>query len=178
MAASGAQAKTVAVASPDGKVRAVLSDDGGKLQYRVTIDGRAILDPSPLAMKVDGVDLGNAAQIGTVQRKVVNSRYRFLGGKAEAIDKANVASVALTARGIRFEADVHVADDGVGVRLRLPAKAGRQVEADHSGWKLAAADPRVWAAALDPSYEAVYETKTLGQLTGRALGMPLTTSLE
>lgn len=178
MAASGTHAKTVAVASPDGKVEAILSDDGGKLQYRVTIDGRAILDPSPLGMKVDGVELGNAAQIGTVQRKAVNSRYRFLGGKAEAIDKANVASVALTARGFRFEADVHVADDGVGIRLRLPAKAGRQVEADHSGWKLAAADPRVWAAALDPSYEAVYETKTLGQLTGRALGMPLTAKID
>ena len=132
MAASGAQAKTVAVASPDGKVQAVLSDVGGKLQYRVTIDGRAILDPSPLAMKVDGVDLGNAAQIGTVQRKVVNSRYRFLGGKAEAIDKANVASVALTARGIRFEADETASSDAegdaiVGVDLQATEPTAEQL---------------------------------------------------
>ncbi|WP_322966289.1 glycoside hydrolase family 97 protein [Sphingomonas fuzhouensis] len=176
--APAAQAKTVTIASPDGKVQALLSDDGGKLQYRVTVDGRPILSPSPLGMRVDGMELGDAARIGTVQRRKVDNRYRFFGGKAEAVDRANVASVALTKGATRFEADVHVADDGVGVRLRLPAKAGRQVEADRSGWKLAAADPRVWVTNLDPGYEAVYEAKTLGQSTGRPLGLPLTAKID
>lgn len=175
---SAACAKTVTIASPDGKVQALLSDDAGKLRYRVTVDGRAVLDPSPIGMRVDGVELGEDAAIGAVTRTKTDSRYRFFGGKAEAVDRANVASVALSAHGIRFAADVHVADDGVGVRLRLPAKPGRMVEADRSGWKFAATDPQVWATKLDPGYEEVYESKTLGALTGRPLGMPLTAKVD
>lgn len=172
------QAKSITVASPDGKVRAILSDDAGMLRYRISIDGRPILDPSPLRMRVDGVEMGDGATIGAVQRTKVDTRYRFFGGKAEAVDRANVASVTLTAHGARFAADVHVADDGVGVRLRLPAKAGRKVEADHSAWKLAAVDPKLWVTNLDPAYEAIYEGNMLGQLTGRALGMPLTAKVD
>lgn len=124
---SAAKAKSVTVASPDGKVQAVLSDDGGELRYRVTVDGRPVLSPSPLGMRVDGVEVGQGVTIGAVRRETKNTRYRFFGGKAQALDHANVASVSLTSHGMRFEGDVHVADDGVGVRLRLPAKAGRMV---------------------------------------------------
>lgn len=172
------QAKSITVASPDGKVQAILSDDAGTLRYRVTVDSQPILDPSPLRMRVDGVEMGDGAEIGSVQRTKVDTRYRFFGGKAQAVNRANVASVTLTGHGTRFTADVHVADDGVGVRLRLPAKAGRKVEADQSGWKLAATDPRVWVTNLDPGYEAMYEGKTLGQLTGRPLGLPLTAKVD
>lgn len=173
-----AQAKTVQVASPDGKVQAVLSDDGGHLSYRVAVDGRPILDPSPLRMRVDGTEMGDGASIGAVRRDRTDSRYRFFGAKAAAIDRSNIAHVALTNHGATFEADVRVANDGVGVRLRLPAKAGRMIEADHSGWKLAAADPRVWVTPCDPGYEAIYEKKTLNELAGKPLGLPLTAKVD
>lgn len=171
---STAAARSVTIASPDGTVKAMLSDDAARLRYRVTVDGRPVLAPSPVGMRVDGVELGEGAAIGAIRRSRTDHRYRFLGGKAEARDHANLASVTLTAHGIRFAADVHVADDGVGIRLRLPAKPGRRVEADRSGWKLAAADPRVWVTKLDPGYEGIYAAATLGRLTGTALGMPLT----
>ncbi|MEG8038664.1 glycoside hydrolase family 97 N-terminal domain-containing protein [Sphingomonas sp. LR60] len=167
---SAAQAKSVTVASPDGKVQAIVSDTAGKLSYRVTVDGQPILNPSPIGMRVDGVELGE----GAVARSKTDSRYRFNGGKAEAVDRANVATVTLTTHGTRLEADVHVADDGVGVRLRLPAKPEQMVEADRSGWKLAAPDPRVWVTRIDPGYEQVYENRTLREIKGRSLGLPLT----
>ncbi len=174
---SAAQAKSVTVASPDGKVQAIVSDTAGKLSYRVTVDGQAILNPSPIGMRVDGVELGEDAVIGAVARSKTDSRYRFDGGKAEAVDRANVATVTLTTHGTRFEADIHVADDGVGVRLRLPAKPEQMVEADRSGWKFAAPDPRVWVTRIDPGYEQVYESRTLRQLKGRSLGLPLTAKI-
>lgn len=169
-----AWARSVRVASPDGTVQAILSDDGGHLSYRVRVDGRPILDPSPLRMRVDGVELGDGAVIGAARRDTTDTRYRFFGGKAQAIDRSNIAHVSLTNHGMAFEADVRVANDGVGVRLRLPASAGRMVEADRSGWKLAAADPRVWVTPQDFGYEAVYEKTTLGKLAGKPLGLPLT----
>ncbi|MGE7204105.1 glycoside hydrolase family 97 catalytic domain-containing protein [Sphingomonas sp. NPDC019816] len=175
---AAAEARTVAVASPDGKVQAILSDDAGKLRYRLTVDGRPVLDPSPLGMRVDGAELGDDAAIGTVRRRKTDTRYPFIGGKAEAIDRANIATVTLLSHGTRFEADVHVADDGVGVRLRLPAKAGRTIEADRSGWKLAAADPRVWVTNSAPSYEEIYDSKSLRDVVGKRLNMPLTAKVD
>jgi alpha-glucosidase len=178
MALSAAQANTVSVSSPDGTVRAVLSDDAGALRYRVSVDGRAVLDPSPLGIRVNGVELGEAAALGAVQRQRTDTRYRFFGAKAEAVDRANIATIALRAHGIMFSADLHVANDGVAVRLRLPARAGQRVEADRSGWKLAAADPRVWTTSLLPDYENLYQATTLRSMADGLHGLPLTAKID
>lgn len=178
MATGIAQARTVQVASPDGKVQALLSDDDGNLRYRVTVDGRPVLDPSPLRMRVDGVELGDGAAIGVIRPDRTDTRYRLHGAKREAIDRSNIAHVALTSHGMAFEADVRVADDGVGVRLRLPARPGRRIETDHSGWKLAAPDAPVWVTRRDPAYEEIYEATTLSTLRGKPLGLPLTAKVD
>ena len=103
----------------------------------------------------------------------VNERYRFFGGKKEALNRAQLATVPVTSRGENYELDIHVANDGVGVRLRLSAKAGRQIEADHSSWRLAG-DPVVWAADQEAAYESTYKTSNLSGLNGRAYNLPLT----
>ncbi len=69
----------------------------------------------------------------------------------------------MTTNGETYALDVHVADDGVGIRLRLPAKTGRRVEADLSTWNLAG-NPTVWAAEYDPGYERPYRTTSLKAL--------------
>lgn len=174
LAPVAAAARDVIIASPDGKVRALLSDTGGSLRYRVTVDGAPLLADSPLGIRADDLELGKSAAIGAVTRTRVDQRYRFTGGKAWAIHRANTASIALTAHGVAFHADVEVADDGVAVRLRLPAKAGRWVQADRSGWKLAAADPQLWTTKLGPEYENLYEGTTLRAMNDGPHGLPLT----
>ena len=58
-------AADVTVASPDGRVRFVLSPGAqGHLEYTVAFNSRNIIDPSPLGIVVDGVDLAGGAQIG------------------------------------------------------------------------------------------------------------------
>ncbi|MBI0476394.1 glycoside hydrolase family 97 [Sphingomonas sp. MA1305] len=173
-----ADAKTVSVSSPDGTVRADLTDEAGELRYRVTIDGRAILDPSPVTMRVDGVELGNHAVIDAVRRRPFRDRYRLFGGKAWAIAHANQATLTIHSSSTPYEADVRVADDGVGVRLRLPAKPGRHVDADRSGWQLASVDPRVWASRRSAGYEEVFTTETLRSVAGKPLALPLTAKIN
>ncbi|WP_369977189.1 glycoside hydrolase family 97 protein [Xanthomonas bundabergensis] len=171
---SGVQARSVSVSSPDRRIVAVLSDDDGGLRYRIEADGQALLAPSPLGIRVDGLELGMQSAIGSVRRGTTDARYRFNGVKAVATDHANTATVALTAHGRTFEADLHVADDGVAVRLRLPAHAGSTVEADRSAWTLAEADPPVWATALLPDYENSYTCTTLRGMVAGRYGLPLT----
>lgn len=172
--AGTAAARTVSVASPDGTVQASVSDDGGKLHYSVRIDGRAILAESALGIRADGVEFGDGAALGRVTLGRVDTRYPFHGAHALAWNRARTASIAATSHGQGFTVDVHVADDGVGVRLRLAARAGRRVEADRSTWHFAADDPAVWATPYDASYESLYQTRSLKTLGDAPLGLPLT----
>ncbi len=178
LAVSAVQARPVGVLSPDGKVTAVISDEGGVLAYRVSMDGKSVLNPSPLGMRTNGIDLGAGVSIKKTQRGKVAERYPFHGGKAWADNHANTAKLFLSSNGVAFEADVHVANDGVAVRLRLPALAGRKVEANGSGWNLAEPDPKIWATEFGPEYENTYAETTLTKLGDKAYGLPLTAKVS
>ena len=166
-------AQPIVVVSPDGRVRAELSATKGVLRYRVMVDGQQVLAPSSLGVRVDDVEFGQGVTLGGAHLRKVDERYRLFGAHAVAIDRANEAEVAALSHGEAFSVDVHVANDGVGVRLRLPGKAGRRVQADRSAWRLAG-DPVVWAAKLDNSYESPYHELTLKQLGMEEIGLPLT----
>jgi alpha-glucosidase len=137
-------AKPVTVLSPDGTIKMELSAPGGIIQYRVMVDGKPVLAPSRLGIEADNVEFGKDAVLGAVTSRKVDERYRFFGAHAEAVNRANEATVSVLSHGEAYFVDVHVANDGVGVRLRLPAKMGRKVQADQSTWKLEG-DPVAWA---------------------------------
>ncbi|WP_235074269.1 glycoside hydrolase family 97 protein [Asticcacaulis sp. AC466] len=176
--ASTVQARQVRVVSPDGKVSAFVNDDGGALTYRVTADGKPVLDSSPIGLRSNGRDLGKAVSIKSFRRGKIDERYAIFGGKAWASNKANTATISLASNGETIEADVHVANDGVAVRLRLPALPGRSVDADLSGWNLAGGNPRLWATEFLPDYENVYAATTLDKLGNKNYGLPLTAKVN
>ena len=167
-------ARPITVSSPDGKVKAELTTPGGVLEYRVLVDGKQVLAPSKVGIEADGVAFGSDTTLGAARAQKVDQRYRFFGAHSEATDRANEATISAKSQTDSYFIDVHVANDGVGVRLRLPAKAGRQVQADRSTWMLDG-DPTVWVAKLDNSYEAPYHQTTYKQLgTIGNIGFPLT----
>ena len=122
----------VTVSSPDGKDRAELNAADGVLRYRVLVDGKQVLAPSKIGIEADDVEFGQDVTLGSAKIRKVDEHYRFFGAHAEAIDRANEATIPAQSHGQSYMVDVHVANDGVGVRLRLPAKAGRRVQADRS----------------------------------------------
>ena len=166
-------AKPIRVSSPDKKVIAEVSASNGTLVYRITVDGRQVLAPSRLGIEADNVAFGSGVTLGAATSRRIDERYKFFGAHAEAINQANETTIAANSHGEPYFVDVHVANDGVGVRLRLPAKAARKVQADNSRWKLEG-DPKLWAAKLDNSYESEYHTATVTQLGGGMIGMPIT----
>ena len=171
-----AGASPVTVSSPDGRVAATISDAGGTISYTVSLDRAQVLASSTVGIRSDGVVFGKTAHLGRARLSTVNETYAFLGGKAKAVNRARVATIPLDTNGYHYSLDVHVADDGVGVRLRLPAKAGRKVEADLSTWRLPG-DPQVWATHYDPGYEQPYHTASLSTLDANAYGLPLTAKI-
>ena len=163
----------ITVSSPDGRTRAELSAAGGILRYRIFVDGNQVLAPSRIGIEADDVELGQDVTLGSANSRKVNEHYRFYGAHAEAVSRATEATIPAQSHGQSYLVDVHVANDGVGIRLRLPAKAGRRVQADRSTWMIEG-DPTVWAAKLDNSYESPYRQSTLKQLGTESIGLPLT----
>jgi alpha-glucosidase len=153
-------AKPIVVGSPDGKIKAELSAANGALSYRITVDGKQVLAPSRLGIVADGVELGQDAVLGAPKFRQVNERYKFFGAHSLAVNRAREATVPVTSHGESYLVDVHVANDGVGVRMRLSAKAGRKVQADRSSWMLEG-DPIMWADKFDAAYESHYRTTSL-----------------
>ena len=166
-------ARPIVISSPDGKIKAEIDSPGGVIKYRVIVDGKQVLAPSELGIQADDVVFGNNATLGAAKLRKVDERYRFFGAHAEAVNRANEAAIPVKSAGESYFVDVHVANDGVGVRLRLPAKTGRKIQADRSTWMLDG-DPTVWAAKLDSAYESPYHQTTLKQLGAGKFGFPLT----
>ena len=157
--------KAIAVVSPDGKVRAELTVTDGVLSYRVTADGKQVLGASKIGIEADDVELGQGVTLGAARVRRIDEHYRFLGAHATATNRANEAVIPAQSHGESYFVDVHVANDGVAVRLRLPAKQGRKIQADRSSWALEG-NPTMWVDKLDFGYRSPYHATTL-----KGLGM-------
>ena len=164
------------VSSPNGRLTASVSDAGGNIRYTISLDGKEVLGPSVVGIKSDGIPFGAEGTLGTSETGSVNETYPFLGGKSVAVNSARTATVPVTSQGQQANLDLHVADDGVGIRLRLPAKAGRRVEADLSTWQLPG-DPTLWLmpqGRCSDCYEETYQSKTLSTLGTSRYMLPIT----
>src|SRR4030095_6424990 len=164
---------SVIVTSPDGKVKVEISAADGTVRYRVMVDGKQVLAPSRIGILSNGVELGEDAALGKPCFRKVNEQYKFFGALSVAVNRAGEATVPVSSHGESYLIDIHVADDGVGVRLRLSAKPGRKVQADHSSWAIEG-DPVMWAAQLDAAYESQYMTTSLQKLGSDSAGLPIT----
>ncbi len=168
-----ASAKPVSLYSPDHQIHVTLESLDGQLSYSINVGHYVILPSSSLGVRVDGTELGQAVKIGQPSYRAINQSYKFWGAHTTALNKANEVTVPIVSHGQNYWVDVHAANDGVAVRLRLNAQKDRHVEADRSVWRFAG-NPTVWADVLGPEYETPYKTTTLANLKGGTYGMPLT----
>lgn len=167
------------VASPDGKIKIHLLDQvPAGLSYQVEMDGRTIIASSRLGIQSDGRDLGNQAKLGNPVVRRIDESYPLRGVKSTAINRANEAVFEVTSGGGEiYQLEVRAYDDGVASRLRLPAKAGRKIEGDLTGWRLPT-DATCWFQDDLHSYEGLYMSESIGKLkTGTVIGLPSVVSL-
>jgi alpha-glucosidase len=121
-------AADVTVARPDGRVRFVLPPGAqGHLEYTVTFNSKNIVDPSPLGIVVDGVDLAGGAQIGKAETYSVDETYAWYGPHSTAADNCNGVKVALThpKTGTSYTLEIRAYNDGVTFRHLVPGQGAR-----------------------------------------------------
>ncbi|MGH3119063.1 MAG: glycoside hydrolase family 97 catalytic domain-containing protein [Gaiellales bacterium] len=152
--------RPISVASPNGKVRITISLSGYQhLTWDVALDERAVVEPSPLGIVVDGVDLGQGVTIGKPEKYSIDERYPWRGVHAEAVNRGNGFRLPLAHRqtGTPYVADLRVFDDAVAFRHMVPG-TGRRVPDAATSFRLPKGS-LVWYHGLRDHYEAVYERR-------------------
>ena len=123
----------VVVASPDGRVAFTLLPNAERLTFTVTLDGRTVIEPSPVELTVDGVDLGSGLIFGSVETDAVDESFAWHGAHATARHRSHGARVELVSDlgKLPFVLEARAFDDGVAYRLvvdemeqRTKAKGG------------------------------------------------------
>ena len=108
-------------------MRFVLSSGAqGHLEYTVTFNSKNIIDPSPLGIVVDGVDLAGGAQIGKADSYAIDETYPWYGPHSTAVTMQR-RKVALTypKTGTAYTLDIRAYDDGVAFRHLVPGQGAR-----------------------------------------------------
>lgn len=120
-------AADVTVTSPDGHVQFLLSTGAqGHLEYTVTFNSKNIIDPSPLGIVVNKVDLADRARIGAAPSYKVNETYPWYGPHSTATDNCNGAKVAVASEpGTSYTIEIRAYNDGVAFRYFVPGQGVR-----------------------------------------------------
>jgi alpha-glucosidase len=167
------------VASPDGKVQIKILLGGPRLRFAVDARGRPVIEPSPIGINVDGVDLTEGVEAGEPEPYRVKETYPWRGVHSRAVDDSRGAKIPLTHAGSRtpYTLDVRVADDGVALRLIIPG-AQRPRVPDESTAFLIPAGSTVWSHNLRGHYEGQHEKRDVADVpAGSWAAPPLTFKL-
>ena len=174
--------KTYTLTSPDGRLRTTVAA-GDALTYAVTLDGRPILDASPLSLTLDnGTTWGIAPRVTGVSRTSVDTAipspfYR----SAEVRDRYN--GLTLKMRG-DWSVEFRTYDDGVAYRFVSRAEKPFNIVSEQAEYRFpadcAVTVPYVrdHAGNIDAqwrnSFENTYTETTLSKLdAGRLIFLPL-----
>ena len=174
--------KTYTLTSPDGRLRTTVAA-GDALAYAVTLDGRPILDASPLSLTLDnGTTWGIAPRVAGVSRTSVDTAipspfYR----SAEVRDRYN--GLTLKMRG-DWSVEFRAYDDGVAYRFVSRAEKPFNIVSEQAEYRFpadcAVTVPYVrdHAGNIDAqwrnSFENTYTETTLSKLdAGRLIFLPL-----
>lgn len=170
----------VTIKSPDKQVSVLVSvANQGQLTYAITFNDVQLLEPSPLGIVVDGVDLGKGAKI--VSRPVLskmNEKYAVFGNHSVAHNRANEAEIPIETAGKSFKLIVRVYNDGIGIRYTLPEGA-RRINSENTSWQLPKNTGKVaWSAFSQCYEEPSYVTDLEKMPQDQAVMGPITFEVE
>jgi alpha-glucosidase len=171
----------ITVMSPNSAIKLDLSlRSENRLAYRITMNGRAVIELSRAGIIVDSVNLGDGASIDGIERTKHDERYRTRGVHAVALNRYNGAKVALAHQpsGTRYVMEIRAFDDGIAFRYVVPPGAsGARVPDEANVFNF---PPRstVWYHDLEGHYEGVHQKKDIEDVPeGDWAAPPVTTQL-
>ena len=168
------------VKSPNSAVRMVVVVRNGRLQYSVSLRGDTVVEPSPIGLTVDGVDLGEGVEAGKVRKYKVDQTYATRGVHALAVDRCRGEQIALrhSQSGTAYTLEVRAGDSGVAFRLLVPGAASASRVPDEATAFTLPAGSTVWYHGFRGHYEGRHTRKDAAAVEpGEWAAPPLTYQL-
>jgi alpha-glucosidase len=177
-AIGGAAGEGLTFNSPNGQLEFNLFAAERELRYRVKRARQMVIEPSPLVMLVDGVNLCQSSTVTRIERFHIHEKYLTRGWHARAINNANAALIFCrhNPTHAEFNLEVRVFNDGAAFRFVIPG-AGKRIPDESSTFKLPAGST-VWFHDFEGHYEGIHQKKLIGDVKdGEWAAPPLTMKL-
>ena len=125
MCITGLYAGEKDVLSPDGRLKVVVSDEGGMPSYQVFYDGVAFIKKSPLGMKTTIGDFTSSLSLGSeIKEASIRKNYRLPNIKKSKVEyAAESAVIPFTKEGrTAFDVEFRVSNNDVAFRYTVYPK--------------------------------------------------------
>lgn len=166
--------------SPDGSIYCSITTEKNQLTLSVSINGKIVIEKSPLLMMIDGSGITNGIKTGNIKKISSDETYQWYGLHSVAIDRYNGASVSIThsKTGIRYTLETKVFNDAVAFRFIVPGDENSLRKPDESTVFKLPAGSTVWYHDLYMHYEGVHVKKLVDTIpAGQWAAPPLTIKL-
>ncbi len=171
----------VQVASPDGKIKFTILPNAERLTFTVTMGNTVVIEPSSIAMKLDGYDLSSGVVFNNLERYSIDESYPWYGAHSTAVDRCNGAKLSLThdLSLTLYTLEVRVFNDGVAYRHVIPGDESTARAPDEYSAFVIPDSSTLWYGGLaDGHYETEFVKKNISEVhAGEWAGPPLTFKL-
>lgn len=170
----------IGIASPDGSLLCILKTQGGQITLSVTLNGKTIIDPSPLLMSVDGIGITTGIKQGKIKKISADETFPLAGLHSTGKNHFNGAVISLKhlKTGLKYSLEAKVFNDAVAFRFVVPGDEDVSRAPDESTVFYLPAKSTVWYHDLYMHYEGVHSKKLVDTIPeGQWAAPPLTVKL-
>ncbi|MGC8792287.1 MAG: glycoside hydrolase family 97 catalytic domain-containing protein [Bryobacteraceae bacterium] len=172
----------LALSSPAGRVQfRLMRLDDRRLGYAVTLRGKPVIEPSPLGIVVDGINLASDVEVGAPERYRVNETYLWHGVHSVARDRCEGVRIPVRRRanGLTWTLEARAYDDGVAFRFIVPGSPDEsRVPDEGTSFRLPAGSV-LWYHDFEGHYEGVHKRKAIEEVqAGEWAAPPVTFRLR
>ncbi|MBK7133050.1 MAG: glycoside hydrolase family 97 catalytic domain-containing protein [Bacteroidales bacterium] len=167
--------------SPDGKLQCLIATENDQIFLSVKMNGTQILEPSPLIMSVDGIEITNGVKSGKIKNYSSHESYPLWGLHSVARDYYNAATIAISHNesGIKYSLEAKVFNDAVAFRFLVPGKKKTSRKPDEATIFKVPAGSTAWYHDLYMHYEGIHEKKLIDTVpSGQWAAPPLMVKLK
>ena len=128
---------------------------------------------------LDGVDLGQGAEVGHVETYRVREKYPWRGVHSEAINQCNGAKISLkhAKSNTSYTVDVRAFNDGIAFRYVVPGDAAERIPDEATAFVVPPGST-VWYHDFEGHYEGIHTRKDIADVkNGEWAAPPLTIKL-
>jgi alpha-glucosidase len=170
----------VDLASPDGRLHFLISSANQQLTMTVTMNGKTVIEPSPIMMSVDGKEITIGIKQGKVRKFSADETFPLSGLHSTGKNHFNGASLALKhiKSGLKYTFEAKVFNDAVAFRFIVPGDENILRTPDESTVFKVPPKSIVWYHDLYMHYEGVHSKKMIDTIpSGQWAAPPLTVML-